>query len=62
LRRASLRGDADLMDRRRPVRRVSKAEFVWLMISLARVDRERYRELRDFGWLNAGPLESDIPN
>lgn len=41
---------------------VSKAEFVWLMISLALVDRVRYRELRARGWSEATRLVSDIPN
>ena len=44
------------------LKRVSKTEFVWLMILLAMVDRERYRELRAQGWAEARPLESESPN
>lgn len=30
--------------------KVSKAEFVWLMVQLAEADREKYREIRAQGW------------
>jgi hypothetical protein len=44
------------------LKRVSKTEFVWLMILLAAVDRERYRELRARGWSEARVFESESPN
>lgn len=43
-------------------KRVSKAEFVWLLTLLAQLDRPRYRELRARGWNNALPQESEFPN
>ena len=41
---------------------VSKAEFVGLMVLLGQRDRERYRELRELGWSEAIPPESETPN
>jgi len=47
--------------------KVTKAEFVWLMVQLAEADRAKYRELRKKGWAvvaQAGSIrsESAIPN
>lgn len=47
--------------------KVSKAEFVWLMVRLAETDREKYRELRAMGWdfvEQNGPVpqKSELPN
>lgn len=42
--------------------RVSKAEFVGLMVVLGMRDRVRYRKLRETGWLEAIPQQSDYPN
>lgn len=43
-------------------KRVSKVEFVWLMLWLSAVDPERYQELRDAGWEIAAQVESETPN
>lgn len=48
-------------------RRVSKADFVWTLLELARTDREAYRELRERGWLEAEEYrvahrKSEFPN
>jgi hypothetical protein len=47
--------------------KVTKAEFVWLMIQLAEADRAKFRELRELGWreaIEAGSVlpKSDSPN
>lgn len=41
---------------------VTKAEFVGLMTLLGQKDREKYRELRELGWSEAIPPESESPN
>jgi hypothetical protein len=43
-------------------RRVSKVEFLRLMLLLRSADLERYRQLRDLGWSLAVPLISEHPN
>jgi hypothetical protein len=30
--------------------KVSKADFVWAMVKLGKLDRETYRKLRELGW------------
>ena len=45
----------------------SKAEFVWLMLQLAMMDREVYREERSKGWNSVAAAKiidgkSDNPN
>lgn len=39
----------------------SKAEFVWLMLELARRDRALYRRLRAEGWEAAALARVDLP-
>lgn len=48
-------------------RPVTKAEFVWLMVQVAEIDREKYRELRARGWSHARARrhmggKSEFPN
>lgn len=43
-------------------KRVSKVMFVSMMLLLAEVDPERYRELRARGWAQAAADKSDAPN
>lgn len=43
-------------------KRVSKAEFVWLMLLLSALDPARYQELRDLGWEIAAARKSETPN
>lgn len=45
----------------------SKAEFVWLMLELARLNRDLYREHRADGWLRVAAVKillgkSEFPN
>lgn len=47
--------------------KVSKAEFVWLMVQLAAADRDKFREMRAQGWDSAAEsgsvvLKSELPN
>ncbi|MGE0206109.1 MAG: hypothetical protein AB7E70_19635 [Hyphomicrobiaceae bacterium] len=47
--------------------KVSKAEFVWLMVQLAEADRDKYRELRAQGWdlverTGGAQRKSELPN
>jgi hypothetical protein len=47
--------------------RASKAEFVWLMLEVARLDRETYRRIRADGWEKAAISKffdgkSEMPN
>lgn len=41
---------------------VSKAEFVGLMVLVGLKDRPKYREMRERGWNEAIPPESESPN
>lgn len=40
--------------------KVTKAEFVWLMVQLAAADRDKFRELRAQGWDSAAEAGSDV--
>jgi hypothetical protein len=45
--------------------KVTKAEFVWLMVQLAELDREKFREIRSKGWdsVQSAPAEKSVrPN
>jgi len=47
--------------------KVSKAEFVWLMVQLAEANRAEFRKLREHGWNQAAeagsaPLKSEQAN